>query len=79
MGINHLPFMEMIMKLRECRLDLNALSDRIGELGLAQDSLAFCADVFQRYQSGTEPANEHMDIDKARNQLLDAVFRILKV
>jgi hypothetical protein len=69
-------------KLRETARDFASVADvltgKLDEIRLAQDSLAQCAEVFQLYTT-TEPANEYMDADKARNQLLDSIFRILQV
>jgi hypothetical protein len=71
------------MKLTDYGSDLCGLGHRIDEMRLAQESLAFCLRVYREYNSpmlGQRlPPNEHMDADKARNQLLDAIDRILKV
>lgn len=67
------------MKLAEHAADLSGLGNKIDDFRLAQDRLAFCAEVFERYSEGRETANEHMDADKARRQLLDAVHCMLKV
>jgi hypothetical protein len=65
------------MRINEAARNAQETADLLDRIRLAHESLAFCAEVFQRYQSG-EPANEHMDLDKARNQLLDAIFRTLQ-
>jgi hypothetical protein len=69
----------MSMKVREFGIYLNGLSGAIDELRLAQESLEFCRDVYARYVVNNEPANEHMDADKATAQLIEAIDRILKV
>lgn len=67
------------MRLIEAARDLGALADKLDQFRLAQESLTFCLDVYRRYNSAMtdrEPANEHMDADKARTQLLEAVKRM---
>jgi hypothetical protein len=66
------------MTLSQAALNAVQTADMLDRIRLAHDSLAFCAGVFQRYQSGAELANDHMDVDKARNQLLEAISRTLQ-
>jgi hypothetical protein len=65
------------MNISEAAINAALTADLLDRVRLAHESLAFCAEVFQRYQSGEKP-NEHMDLDKARNQLIDSIFRTLQ-
>jgi len=69
------------MKLHEFGSDLNALGNKLDEFRRTRDSLVFCVQIYERYATGSapEPANAHMDADKARIQLLDAIHRMLKI
>jgi hypothetical protein len=63
-------------------LGLDDLGDRIDEMRSAQARLAFCLDVYRKYNNSMLSRacpTEHMDADKARNLLLAAVDRILRV
>lgn len=68
------------MRLIEAARDLSSLADKLDEFRMEQESLSFCLDVYLRYNSAMsdrEPANEFMDADKAKSQLLDSIKRMV--
>lgn len=64
------------MRLGEAQTALDGISVRLDKIRIAGESLKFCREVYKRYTSN-EPANEHMDPDKALAQLLDSVDRMI--
>ncbi len=53
-------------------------SEKYENLSREMDSLKFCREVYVNYSNGTIAANEHMDPEKAKSQLNEAVDRVLR-
>lgn len=51
----------------------------LDEFRLAQQSLAFCVEVWREYRDGWRSANEHMDEHKALDQLLQAIDLVVQL
>jgi hypothetical protein len=58
--------------------DASAVADLLENARLAHFDLAFCREVHRKFAAG-EPATQDMDQDKALDQLLDAVDRMIAV
>lgn len=65
------------MTINEMNQLLAPLGDRLEAMRIGMDRLEFCLQVHDNYVSGNRPANEHMDADKARAQLREAVSALI--
>lgn len=58
---------------------LSGIAGTLDDLRRARDSLAFCVEVYERYQTGITPPNQDMDLARATIQLVDSAKRLLAI